>query len=60
MGLKERAIRRKTVDAFVKRPGAMEELDPRYVAEVVRGAQVGMWRLEVRRRQMVPDPISGR
>jgi hypothetical protein len=56
MGLKERAIRRKTVDRIRHATRAVEDLDRRYVAEVVRGAQAGMWRLEVRRRQLIPRP----
>jgi hypothetical protein len=54
LGLRERAVRRKTVARVRRATRSIMELDPRYEIEVFRGAQQGMWRLEVRRRRALP------
>src|ERR1700694_1792699 len=43
-----------TVDWIRQAARAVELLDPRYVVNVVRGAQPRMWRVGVRRRHLMP------
>lgn len=55
LGLRERAVRRKTVARIREATRCIVESDPRYAIEIFRSAQPGMWRLEVRRRRQVPE-----
>jgi len=55
-GVGETVLRRQTVDRIRHAIRALVQLDPRYVAQVVKAGRPGMWRLEVRRRSLVRRP----
>jgi len=55
LGLQDWAMRYRAVERARRAAEAIVEIDPRYGLEIPRGAQRGTWRLEARRRRLIPN-----
>lgn len=56
VGVGQSVLRRHTVDRIQQALRTLVDLDPSYLAQIVKTARPGMWRLEVRRRRFLRSP----